>query len=41
MLFCRLVGFWLAALVGWPILIWLRYPWRTAGTAGTGHSHDR
>lgn len=37
----RLVRFWLIALAGWLILIWLRHPWRHAGARGTGHSHDR
>ena len=37
----RLVSFWLVALAGWLILIWLRHPWRHAGaqkhdTAMTG-----
>jgi uncharacterized membrane protein YbhN (UPF0104 family) len=27
----RLVSFWLVALAGWLILIWLRHPWRHAG----------
>ena len=37
----RLVSFWLVALAGWLILIWLRHPWRHAdapeqNTAMTG-----
>ena len=27
----RLVSFWLVALAGWLILVWLRHPWRHAG----------
>ena len=37
----RLVSFWLVALAGWLILLWLRHPRRHAGAPGTGHSHDR
>jgi len=36
----RLVSFWLVALAGWLILIWLRHPWRRTGARGTGHGHD-
>jgi putative heme transporter len=33
----RLVSFWLVALAGWLILLWLRHPWRHAA-AGAGDS---